>query len=38
MNTMNELSRKVQEITPAKDIADLIKTIDWKRISDNLYA
>lgn len=22
MNTMNELSRKVQEITPAKDIAD----------------
>jgi len=38
MNTINELSRKVQEITPAKDIADLIKTVDWKRISDNLDA
>jgi hypothetical protein len=38
MNTMNELSRKVQEIIPAKDIADLIKTIDWKRMSDNLDA
>lgn len=38
MNTMNELSRKVQKITPAKDIADLIKAVDWKRISDNLDA
>ncbi|MER2513984.1 MAG: 2OG-Fe(II) oxygenase [Nitrosomonas ureae] len=38
MNTMNELSRKVQEITPTKDIADPIKAIDWKRISDNLDA
>lgn len=38
MNTINELSRKVQEITSAKDIADLIKAVDWKRISDNLDA
>ncbi len=38
MNTMNELSRKVQEGTPARDIADLMKAIDWKQISDNLDA
>lgn len=38
MNTMNELSRKVQKITPARDIVDLIKAIDWKKISDNLDA
>ncbi|PXW86066.1 hypothetical protein C8R34_11645 [Nitrosomonas sp. Nm84] len=38
MNTMNELSRQVQKITPARDIADLVKAIDWKRISDNLDA
>lgn len=35
---MNELSRKVQEITPVKDIVDRIKAVDWKRISDNLDA
>lgn len=38
MNTMNELSRKVREITGAKDIAERIKAVDWKRISDNLDA
>jgi hypothetical protein len=35
---MNELSRKIREITPAKDIADRIKAVDWKRTSDNLDA
>jgi len=38
VNTMNELNRKVQEITPVKDIVDRIKAVDWKRISDNLDA
>ena len=35
---MNELSRKVREITGAKDIAERIKAVGWKRISDNLDA
>jgi hypothetical protein len=35
---MNDLSRKVREITAAKDIAERIKANDWKRISDNLDA
>lgn len=35
---MNELSRKVQAITPANDMAERIKAVDGKRISDNLDA
>jgi hypothetical protein len=35
---MNELSRKVREITPVQDITHRIKALDWKQISDDLEA